>query len=56
MIAPANTPDGLAEAIRDLLDRPPDRRLTRAYAERFGWEDTSIGQYEVFARVLGREG
>ncbi len=52
VIAPSNTPSGLAEAIRELLAAPPDRAATRAYAERFGWDETSAGQIEVFRRVL----
>ena len=54
LIAAENTPAGLAEAARDLLDNSPERADTRAYAERFGWEETSAGQREVFACVLGR--
>ncbi len=50
VIAPANTPEGIAEAVRDLLVSPPDRAATRAYAERFGWAQTSEGQLEVFRR------
>ena len=35
---------------------PPCRRATatRAYAERFGWEETSRGQLAVFRRVLAQ--
>lgn len=53
LIAPTNTAAGIAEAICALLDRPPCRSATRAYAERFGWEETTLGQLEVFRRVLG---
>ncbi len=52
VIAPANTPEGIAEAVRDLLASPPDRAATRAYAERFGWAPTSAGQLEVFRRCI----
>jgi hypothetical protein len=37
------------------LADPPARAATRAYAERFGWEETSAGQLALFRRVLGRE-
>jgi glycosyltransferase involved in cell wall biosynthesis len=52
LILPQNTPEGLAEAVRDLFAAPPDRAATRAYAERFGWAETSAGQLTVFRRVL----
>ena len=52
LIVAANTPAGLAAAVRDLLADPPARAMTRAYAERFGWEATSRGQLEIFRRVL----
>ncbi len=52
LIAPANTPEGIAEAVRNLLAAPPDRAATRAYAEQFGWSEVSAGQIEVFSRVL----
>jgi glycosyltransferase involved in cell wall biosynthesis len=50
VIAPTNTPEGIAEAVRELLASPLDRAATRAYAERFGWAQTSEGQLEVFRR------
>jgi teichuronic acid biosynthesis glycosyltransferase TuaC len=52
LIARANTPEGLAAGVADLLGDPPDRAGTRAYAERFGWEETSQGQIALFRRVL----
>jgi teichuronic acid biosynthesis glycosyltransferase TuaC len=52
LIARANTPEGLAAGVTDLLGDPPDRAETRAYAERFGWEETSLGQIALFRRVL----
>ncbi|MCS6854612.1 MAG: glycosyltransferase [Elioraea sp.] len=42
----------LAAAISRLLDRPPDRRAVRAYAERFGWDEVSAGQLALFRRIL----
>jgi glycosyltransferase involved in cell wall biosynthesis len=35
------------------ITSPPDRGATRAYAERFGWEETTAGQLALFRRVLG---
>ena len=45
------TPEGIAAGVRDLWAAPPDRAATRAYAERFGWEETSAGQYALFRSV-----
>lgn len=42
---------GVAAAVRELLERPPQREATRRYAERFGWGATSRGQLELFGRV-----
>ena len=54
LIVPANTPEGIAAAVRDRYGRTrPARAATRAYAERFGWEETSRGQLELFRRVVG---
>jgi glycosyltransferase involved in cell wall biosynthesis len=54
LILGANTPEGLAAAVRDLFAGLPDRAATRAYAERFGWGETSAGQLAVFRRVLAQ--
>ena len=55
LIAPANTPEGIATAVRDLWAAMPSRLATRAYAERFGWEETSRGQIGIFRLVIGGE-
>jgi teichuronic acid biosynthesis glycosyltransferase TuaC len=54
LIMAQNTPQGIAQAVRALFTAPPDRAATRAYAERFGWEETSRGQLDVFRRVLAQ--
>jgi teichuronic acid biosynthesis glycosyltransferase TuaC len=54
LIVRANTAEGIAEAVRALFAAPPDRAATRAYAERFGWEETSKGQIELFQQVKAR--
>jgi glycosyltransferase involved in cell wall biosynthesis len=51
-----NTPDGIARAVRALFADPPQRAATRAYAERFGWDETTRGQLELFRRVLAGAG
>lgn len=48
-----NSAAGIAEAVQDLFASGPDRAATRAYAEPFGWDETSAGQMRVFRRVLG---
>ena len=48
------SPEALAAGIRRVLADPPDRAATRAYAERFGWEETTEGQLTLFRRVLER--
>ena len=54
LIVDDNTPAGIAAAVRDLLAAPPERAATRAYAERFGWEETSQGQLRLFRDVISR--
>jgi glycosyltransferase involved in cell wall biosynthesis len=43
----------IADGVRRLLAAGIDRKATRAYAERFGWEETTRGQIELFRQVLG---
>jgi teichuronic acid biosynthesis glycosyltransferase TuaC len=48
------TPGCLAATIRSVLDHPPARAATRAYAERFDWNETTKGQIELFAGICER--
>lgn len=50
-IVAANTADGIAAAVREVLAHT-DRAATRAYAEQFGWDETSAGQLALFRRIL----
>jgi glycosyltransferase involved in cell wall biosynthesis len=52
VIAPANTPEGIAAGVRLLAANLPDRSATRAYAERFSWDATTEGQLRLFRRLL----
>ncbi|MBW6397537.1 glycosyltransferase family 4 protein [Roseomonas sp. HJA6] len=52
VVLDAVTPETIASAASQLLAHPPSRAATRAYAERFGWDDTTRGQIELFTRVL----
>lgn len=47
-----NTPDGIAAAVHRLFASLPKRAATRAYAERFGWDETTAGQLALFRRVI----
>jgi glycosyltransferase involved in cell wall biosynthesis len=52
LIYQPNTPDGLARGVQRLFAALPARSATRAYAERFGWEETTAGQLAVYRRLL----
>jgi glycosyltransferase involved in cell wall biosynthesis len=45
------TPEAVAEGVRRLFARYPDRAATRRYAEKFGWDETSRGQLQLFERI-----
>lgn len=45
---------GIKTGVSVLRGRMPDRSDTRRFAERFGWEDTTNGQLDLFRAVLGR--
>lgn len=53
VVAQNNTPESLADAIEALLASPPERGATRAYAERFGWDETTAGQLALFRDITG---
>lgn len=52
LIVEENTPAGFAAALRRLFAAPPRREATRAYAERFGWAETSAGQAALFRGLV----
>lgn len=47
---------GIAAAAAQVLDAAPSRTAIRAYAERFGWEQTSSSQLELLSRLAGMRG
>jgi glycosyltransferase involved in cell wall biosynthesis len=47
------TPTAIAAGVRQLLTNAPDRGATRAYAERFSWDETTAGQLRLFRQVIG---
>jgi glycosyltransferase involved in cell wall biosynthesis len=46
------TPEAVAEGVRRLFARYPDRAATRRYAEKFGWNETTRGQLQLFERII----
>jgi glycosyltransferase involved in cell wall biosynthesis len=54
VVLDATTPSAIAAGVRRLLADPPARTATRAYAERFGWEETTAGQVALFRAVLAQ--
>lgn len=46
------TPDGVADAVNALFGKLPSRESTRAFAERFSWDETSDGQIRLFHKIL----
>lgn len=54
ILLPDRSPGAIAEAVAALRLRPPVRSLTRRYAERFSWDETTNGQLAMFRRILER--
>lgn len=52
LVMDETTPEAIATALRRLFANRPDRAATRAYAEGFGWQETTNGQLQVFRRML----
>ena len=52
LVLEERSPQAIAAGVLRLLGSPRDRDATRAHAARFGWDETSAGQLEVFHRVL----
>lgn len=46
------TASAIASAARALLAALPPRQATRAYAQRFSWQETTEGQIDLFSRIL----
>jgi len=42
----------IAAGISSVLANAPSREATRRYAEQFDWHSTSLGQYEIFQRII----
>ena len=50
------TPAALADAARRPFAHYPAAGLTRLYAERFSWDDTTNAQLALFERIVGERG
>jgi glycosyltransferase involved in cell wall biosynthesis len=46
------TPDALAQAVEALFRALPSREETRAFAERYSWDETSDGQLRLFEQIV----
>jgi glycosyltransferase involved in cell wall biosynthesis len=44
--------EGVADAVKALFSDLPDRGATRAFAEKFSWDATSMGQQKLFEDIL----
>lgn len=53
LLIDSRTPDAISDAVGTLLTDPPSRDATRAYAERFSWDETTKGQLAIFSRLIG---
>ena len=53
-VVPPLDPVALAAGIEAMWAAPPDRAAVRAYAQSFGWDETSAAQLRLFHAVLAR--
>lgn len=51
VLAKERSIDELLVAVKQLREHYPDRSLTRAYAEQFGWDEISAGQMRIFKQI-----
>ena len=50
------TPESIADAVLELVSNPPSREETRKHACKFGWDEVSRGQKEIFREILSSRG
>ncbi len=55
-IAAGRSGEAIAARVQAWEADPIDRNATRAYAERYSWDETSAGQMAVFQRAVARPG
>lgn len=51
-LLPERTPKSIAQSVEKLLASPRDGTAIRAYAERFSWDHTTIGQLRMFDEIV----
>lgn len=56
MVLETRTAEAISAALTRLRAAGPAREATRRHAERFGWQQTTRGQLELFARIAARRG
>lgn len=54
LLLESRTPEAIVKSVCAVLSDPPDRDRTRAYAERFTWDETSEGLLDLFAAIVKR--
>jgi glycosyltransferase involved in cell wall biosynthesis len=52
VITGENSAAGIADGVRRLFAAMPSRDATRARAELFSWDETTVGQLALFRRVI----
>ncbi len=55
LLLPNRNTQTIADSIKTLLQDPPARAETRAYAEGFDWTQTTQGHGDLFREILGME-
>jgi len=54
ILVPDRSAEALAMAMLGLLADPPNRDLTRAYAEQFSWQETTQNQLQLFRKIASQ--
>jgi glycosyltransferase involved in cell wall biosynthesis len=53
-LAEARTAEAMSEALRRALENPPKREETRAFAEKYSWDETSDAAHRVYTAAIER--
>ena len=54
VLMPERSASGVAAGVNALFANYPEHSATRAYAEKFSWDDTTQGQIALFQKILAR--
>lgn len=54
LLVKERSPEAISEAVVHLYSSRPIREVTRLFAERFSWKDTSDGQIRLFDEILAK--